>query len=324
VTGGALDFTYTANGELLSKSDGTGATSYVYDALGNLRRVVLPSKTIDYLIDGQNRRIGKKVDGSLVHQFVYKDQLNPVAEFDGGGNLVSRFVYASKPNVPDYMIKNATTYRIISDRLGSPRLVIDVATGAIEQRLDYDEFGNVLIDTSPGFQPFGFAGGIYDTDTGLVRFGARDYDPETGRWTAKDPIRFDGGGANLYGYVLNDPVNLIDRTGLGPSSALIVAAGCAGYETGSTINSLSNPVNLQDALSDIQSLIDRINQRLADPDLCAAEEAQLLEARNRLIREAANLTQAIESGEGGGVLDDLTQEIVCGILTAGAALAPTP
>ena len=80
--------------------------------------------------------------------------------------------------------------------------------------MDYDEFGNVLTDTNPGFQPFGFAGGVYDGDTGLVRFGARDYDPETGRWTAKDPIGFAGGDANLYGYVLNDPVNFVDPLGL--------------------------------------------------------------------------------------------------------------
>ena len=59
--------------------------------------------------------------------------------------------------------------------------------------MDYDSFGNVLQDTQPGFQPFGFAGGLYDPDTKLVRFGARDYDPRTGRWTAKDPILFAGG-----------------------------------------------------------------------------------------------------------------------------------
>jgi RHS repeat-associated protein len=86
--------------------------------------------------------------------------------------------------------------------------------GTVAQRMDYDVFGNVVQDSNPGFQPFGFAGGIYDVDTGLVRFGARDYDPETGRWTAKYPILFNGGDSNLYGYVVNDPVNFIDPTGI--------------------------------------------------------------------------------------------------------------
>jgi RHS repeat-associated protein len=84
---------------------------------------------------------------------------------------------------------------------------------AITQRLEYDEFGTVILDTNPGFQPFGFAGGLYDQYIKLVRFGARDYDAETGRWTAKDPIRFRGGDSNLYGYVLQDPINTVDLDG---------------------------------------------------------------------------------------------------------------
>jgi len=80
----------------------------------------------------------------------------------------------------------------------------------------YDEFGNIGLDTNPGFQPFGFAGGLYDNDTKLVRFGARDYDAVTGRWTAKDPIGFAGGDTNLFGYVTNDPINWIDPFGLKP------------------------------------------------------------------------------------------------------------
>jgi len=38
--------------------------------------------------------------------------------------------------------------------------------------------------------------------------------PKIGKWTAKDPILFAGGDSNLYGYVLNDPVNNIDPLGL--------------------------------------------------------------------------------------------------------------
>jgi RHS repeat-associated protein len=102
-------------------------------------------------------------------------------------------------------------------------------------RFDYDESaqGNAQ-------QPFAFAGGLYDADTGLVRFGARDYDAVTGRWTAKDPILFRGGQMNLYVYVGNDPVNYFDPTGLvtcrftldGNGGARLV---CTSDEDGRTI-----------------------------------------------------------------------------------------
>jgi RHS repeat-associated protein len=92
--------------------------------------------------------------------------------------------------------------------------VVNAATGQVVQRIDYDDLGRVLSDTNPGFQPFGFAGGLLDRDTLFVRFGARDYDTVTGRWTSKDPILFAGNDTNLYGYVQNDPVNLIDPSGL--------------------------------------------------------------------------------------------------------------
>lgn len=207
-------YLYTGNGELLSKNDAGEITQYDYDVLGNLRKVTQADGTvIEYLIDGRNRRIGKKVNGSVVQGFLYQDQLNPVAELDGNGNVVARFVYGSKANVPDYILAGGATYRIISDHLGSPRLVVNTANGSVAQRIDYDEFGNVLADSNPGFQPFGFAGGIYDGDTGLVRFGARDYDASAGRWTAKDPIRFFGEDTNLFGYVLVDPVNSTDPSG---------------------------------------------------------------------------------------------------------------
>jgi len=211
---GPNSYTYTTNGELAAKTVGT-TTTYTYDELGNLTRVVLPSGTqLDYLIDGQHRRIGKKIGGVLTQGYLYDGQLRLVAELDSAGTLVSRFVYAAGVNVPDYMIKGGVTYRIISDHLGSPRLIVDVATGAVAQQVDYDEFGNVLTDTNPGFQPFGFAGGLYDPDTGLVRFGARDYDAETGRWTTKDPIRFGGGDTNMYAYVGGNPITRVDPLGL--------------------------------------------------------------------------------------------------------------
>ena len=183
--------------------------------------VTLPSGTlIEYVIDASNRRVGKKVDGVLERKWLYKDGLNPIYEeaWDSVNAtwVQTRFVYASRGNVPDTLIRDGVTYRVVSDHLGSPRLVVDTATGNVAQALEYDEWGNVLSDTYVGaipLHPFAFAGGLYDADTKLIRFGARDYDPATGRWTAKDPIRFDGDGPNLSGYTSNDPINLIDPSG---------------------------------------------------------------------------------------------------------------
>jgi RHS repeat-associated protein len=131
------------------------------------------------------------------------------------------------------MIKGGLAYKIISDHLGSVRLVIRVANNQIFQQMDYDEGGNVIQDTNPGFQPFGFAGGIYDRDTGLVKFGARDYSSEMGRWVSKDPILFAGGSLGLYSYCNNDPINCIDPSGLFLSGDQI--AGIIGGAIGGAI-----------------------------------------------------------------------------------------
>ena len=212
-------YTFGANGELKTKAAAGQTTNYVYDVFGNLTSVTLPDNTlIEYLADGRNRRVGKKVNGILTQGFLYQGQLRIAAELDGTGAIVSRFVYGTKINVPEYMTKGADTYRFVTDHLGSVRLVVNTATGIIAQRIDYDEFGNVLLDTNPGFQPFGFAGGLYDPQTKLVRFGARDYEAETGRWVAKDPIKFKGRQTNLFLYALASPISFTDPNGLEPGS----------------------------------------------------------------------------------------------------------
>jgi RHS repeat-associated protein len=212
---GTTSYLWDANGMLLERNGAGGVTRFSYDLLGVLRGVRLADgREVTYLSDGEHRRVARSVDGVVTHRWLYQDALNPVAELDGNNNVVSRFVYATRSNVPDFMIRAGVTYRILSDVRGSPRLVVDVASGNVAQRLDYDAFGRVINDTQPGFQPFGFAGGLYDPDTGLVRFGFRDYDAVAGRWLARDPIGFGGGELNLYAYVGNDPVNFIDPDGL--------------------------------------------------------------------------------------------------------------
>ncbi len=207
-------FSYGENGELASKTDANGTTSYRYDEMGNLFQVTLPlGAVITYLSDAGNHRVAKLVDGAVVKRWLYEGG-RIVAELDTLGNVLTRFIYGTRTNVPEYFISNGMSYRIVADQLGSPRLVIETQSGYVAEQIDYDEFGRVLQDTNPGLQPFGFAGGLVDMHTGLIRYGARDYDPSIGRWTVKDPIAFAGGDENLYAYVFGDPVNLVDPSGL--------------------------------------------------------------------------------------------------------------
>ncbi|MFP2907665.1 RHS repeat-associated core domain-containing protein [Pyxidicoccus sp. 3LFB2] len=218
-TYGGTAYAFGPNGDLRQKLTAGGAqpTQYFYDNLGALSAVVLPDGTrVDYVLDARGRRQGKKVNGALLQSFLYDGHSRIVAELDGTGSVAGRFVYGSRSNVPDYMMKGGVVYRLVPDQLGSVRLVVNTQTGVVAQRLDYDVWGSVLADSNPGFQPFGFAGGLYDRDTKLTRFRARDYDAETGRWTARDPIRFRGGDTNLYAYCWGDPVNFNDPDGLFP------------------------------------------------------------------------------------------------------------
>jgi hypothetical protein len=148
----------------------------MYDALGNLRIVPgRPGGGDQYVIDGRNRRVGKKVGGVLEQAFLYDEADRISAELDGAGAVVSRFVYGPRPHVPEYMIKGGTTYRLVTDYLGSVRLVVEAnaASLTVVQRFDFDPWGQIAFSQSPGFQPFGFAGGLYDPDTGSAARGPR-------------------------------------------------------------------------------------------------------------------------------------------------------
>src|SRR5207237_10135848 len=82
---GNLQYTYTPNGELLTKNNPVlGQTaSYTYDVLGNLKSAALPGGVqIDYVVDGQNRRSGKKINGVTFQGFLYRNQLKPAPEHD--------------------------------------------------------------------------------------------------------------------------------------------------------------------------------------------------------------------------------------------------
>ncbi len=219
-TFGDTTFEQTAHGDVLRRTDANGALELGYDSLGNLLSATTSNakttKAMTYTVDGFGRRVGKQVAGKFARAWLYQDALRPVAEITDTGSF-SQFVYAGASNSPDFMLRSGVAFRFVKDHLGSVRFVVNATTGVVAQALEYDDFGTVMRDTAPGFQPFGFAGGLYDADTGLVRFGTRDYDPTVGRWTSKDPIGF-GGGSNLYAYCGNDAINRVDPDGKRPLS----------------------------------------------------------------------------------------------------------
>ncbi len=227
VSWGGATYAWLPDGDLATMKGPAGTSTFSYDTAGNLRSVTLADgSSIRYMVDADGRRIGREVGGRLTAGYLYDPSGQIVAATDGAGAVTEQFGYDDQGHLA-LVEKGGRTYRVVTDAVGSPRLLIDSQSGALADAITYDGWGQVTSETSPGFTPFGFAGGLLDPDTGLVRFGARDYDPTTGRWTAPDPTGFDGGDANLYRYAGGDPVNRTDPTGLciGP----VFWLPCAGF-----------------------------------------------------------------------------------------------
>jgi RHS repeat-associated protein len=221
-----VDFTYNNSGQLLETANKTvyngypqttSSRNYDYDVFGNLNSVSWASQSQHYVYDGYDRQIATYRNGSVKRKLIFGLGSTPLAELNENDRIINTFVYADS-HTPVLMRKGNTDYYIISDIRGSVRMVVKATTGAIRQQLEYDAFGKVLADDNPGYTPFGYAGGLYDYRTELIRFGARDYYPEIGRWTAEDPIGFLSGDVNFYVYCANDPVNFIDLSGFSTTS----------------------------------------------------------------------------------------------------------
>jgi RHS repeat-associated protein len=213
LTTGDLSFRYDVDGFLAIKTSSGTTTTYEYATRGELMKVVLPSgDVIEYVNDPLGRRIAKKVNGTITEKYLWQGLTRLLAVYDDSDNLLERFIYADS-RLPVAMQSDGNAYYLAYDQVGSLISVAD-SSGNVIKSVTYDSFGNVIQDSATTvWIPIGFGGGLIDADTGLVRFGFREYSPEIGRWTAKDPILFRGSDSDLYGYCLSDPINLIDPYG---------------------------------------------------------------------------------------------------------------
>ncbi|MGH7966665.1 MAG: RHS repeat-associated core domain-containing protein [Candidatus Binatia bacterium] len=160
--------------------------------------------------DGVGRRITKTLNGQST-TFVH-DGVNVVEEFSGGSLSASLLTGL---NVDEVFSRTeaGTTRFFLPAALGSTVALTDSA-GQTQTEYTYAPFGETTRTGAVSTNPFQFTGRENDGLTGLYYYRARYYHPILQRFLSEDPIGFGGGDVNLYAYVLNNPVNHVDPTGL--------------------------------------------------------------------------------------------------------------
>lgn len=165
---GALTFTYNARGDMESQTDTASGqvTTYQYDSFGNLRRVDLPNgDVVEYVIDGQNRRVGRKVNGVMERGWLYRDQLQPVAELDAAGAVRQRLIRTTDAHSPDTIEEAGTAYRVVKDQVGTVVAVVS-SSGAVALTRRSRAFGEIFTQSGGMDLRIGFAAGLIDPDVG--------------------------------------------------------------------------------------------------------------------------------------------------------------
>jgi RHS repeat-associated protein len=219
---GTSSYSYDGEGNRTKRVEiSTGKiTEYVWDYRNRLASVLFKdgagvvTKTIDYTYDGNNQRIGKKIDGVTTERYVLdRNQISLV--FDGAGNQTHRYLYGTGI---DRVLADETPTSIVwalADNQGTVKDLIDNVGNAVSH-INYDSFGRVVSQTGSVDFRYGYTGREQDAETGLDYYRARYYDVANGRFISEDPIGFAAGDTNLYRYVGNSPVNWIDPSGLRP------------------------------------------------------------------------------------------------------------
>ena len=222
-------------GQTISKTDSTGTANYTWDARGRLTSSTLPNgQTASYTYDPAGRRVSSS-SGGVTTNYLY-DGRNVVLDSRSDGTVTG---YLNGP-VLDEKLKQAqdggNPMYFLQSQILSPAALLD-SNGNILEQDQYEAFGKNAASSLTRYQ---FTGRELDSASNLLYYRARWYDPSQGRFLSEDPIGFKG-GLDLYSYVWDDPVNLVDPLGRFPwlrSLCAVVGAG-AGALIGDWVGGLA-------------------------------------------------------------------------------------
>lgn len=202
---GGASLSYDANGNLTS--DGTN--TYTWDARNHLTAIG-GAATASFTYDAFGRRASKSIAGTTT-QFLY-DGSNPMQELQGGAPTANLLTGLS---IDEYFARtdsNNNISTLLADALGSTIGLVGSGQN-MATSYSFQAFGATTTAGTANGNSYQFTGREND-GTGLYFYRARYYSPTFQRFVAQDPAEFGGGGANLYGYVLEQPTVRTDPSGL--------------------------------------------------------------------------------------------------------------
>jgi RHS repeat-associated protein len=223
---GKYNYAYDDEGNLTRRTEiaSNKVTEYEWDYRNRLAGVVDKNaggnvtQEVGFKYDSQNRRISKKVGGNET-RFVY-DRDNVLFDFavSGANQPVLDKRYFHGTGVDQILAQESGTGGVLwalSDQLGTVKDWVN-SSGSVANHVVYGSFGGVVSQSNSAFgSRYGFTGREFDGETGLYYYRARYYDASVGKFIGEDPSGFNGGdGTNLYSYISNRPVDLVDPLGL--------------------------------------------------------------------------------------------------------------
>jgi RHS repeat-associated protein len=164
---------------------------------------------VNYSYDALGRRVQRTSSTSGTTRFTY-DGIDVVRDLDGSGATTADYLNGLGVDQKLRQTTSGTSSYVLADHLQTSRLLTDAA-GLISFSVAYDSFGNITGGGAP--TRYMFTGREHDSDTGMMYYRARWYDPNQGRFNSEDPIGLNG-GINMHTYVQNSPIKFGDPLGL--------------------------------------------------------------------------------------------------------------